>query len=184
MDSIIGRIIATLLTLILIAGVGYIGYQGFQGSKSTTLATGVSMLVQTVQQDYTSYPTFAGLSQMPVNSLSQVKDLWGDSSGTIGTAGSLIDPWGDDMTVASGSNSICSSIAGVNSSDFCVEDAATNLGTTACKNLAMTVGSSAYTVAVGGTTVNSGGPGTAIDPVTVATACGSTTHPIVWVFGH
>ncbi len=190
MDSIIGRVIASILTLILIAGVGFAAYNAFQGNKVSTMTTGMATLVQSIQQDYASYPTFSGLSKMPISALSSVKNLWSTTSAStaesdlVGTSGSLIDPWGDDLEVTSGATQALGSPAAT-SSNIVITDAGTNLGASSCKKLAIEVGASAYETIVDGKVVNTGGTaGTPIDPVATATDCGSGDVAISWVFGH
>lgn len=188
MDSIIGRVVATILTLILIAGVGFMAYNGFTQNKVSTMSSGVATLVQAVQHDYAEYPTFSGLSTMPVNALSSVKNLWGSTTptGTVGTAGGLIDPWGDAMEVYSGgstTDTVPSAATNVTSGDFVIEDAGTDFGTSTCKTVAMSIGASAFETVVGSTLLN-GAAGQSINPTTAATACNGGNKPIYWIFGH
>lgn len=182
MDSIIGRVVATILTLILIAGVGFMAYNGFQQNKVSTMTAGMANLVQSVQHEYAEYPSFSGLSKMPVNALSSVKNLWGSSSDTIGTSGGLVDPWGNPLTVASGATPP-SGAQTVTGSNFYVTDSGASFGTGMCKTLAMSVGASAYETLVGGTMINSA-PGQSINPVQAATACNGGAKSITWIFGH
>ncbi len=182
MDSIIGRLVATILTLILIAGVGFIAYNGFQQNKVSTMTAGISSLVESIQQDYSQYPSFAGLSTMPVNSLSSVKNLWGNSAGTVGTAGGLLDPWGNDVTVTSGATPPTGA-TNVTAANMVITDTGTSFGASECKTMAMAGGASAYETVVGGTMVNTVAGGS-INPVTAATACAGGAKAIAWVFGH
>ena len=182
MDSVIGRVVATILTLILIAGVGFMAYNGFEQNKVSTMTTGISGLVQSVQHDYAEYPTFSGLSAMPVNSFSSVKNLWGSSAGKVGTAGGLLDPWGNDITVKSGATAPAGAV-NVTAANFVIMDAGTKFGTTECKTMAMAGGASAYETIVSGKMINTT-PGQSINPVTAATACAGGAKSIAWVFGH
>ncbi|MGC9127755.1 MAG: type 4 pilus major pilin [Acidithiobacillus sp.] len=182
MDSIIGRVVATILTLILIGGVGAMAYNGFQHNRESTLSVGVSSMVQSIQGAYGNYPTFTGLENMPVTALGSVKNFWGNSSTTVGTAGGLIDPWGNNITVASGANPPSGSV-NVTASNFVITDAGTSFDQSTCASVALAVGASALETLIGGQMVNAA-EGRPVDPAQAAAACNGGGKPISWVFGH
>lgn len=180
MDSILGRIIATILTLIAIGGVGMLIAQGFQGAKVSDYSQQSMSLSTDIQRLYTGYATYDNVADVPVSSMKSVSGMWAspDGTGTIGGSGNLIDPWGNNVFVESGGDS---GLPGLNDSVFVVNNAGTNFDEGLCTQVAKSV-SSAAQVFINDVSVNQSGLNTPLDPVALATQCG-TGQSMAFVFG-
>jgi hypothetical protein len=185
MESVIGRIVATILSVVLLAGVGYLAYAGFSSNKVSKFTSQTGGLVQAVNQIYASSASFTGLSTMPAANLSQIKDMWASSApgtATIGTAGTLIDPWGNGLQVLGGGDAGIPSGVTVSPAQFVLVDPGTHLARSDCQAIAGALSGSAFATYVNGSIV--GSPGSPITPSAIATACNADGLPMAFVYGH
>jgi len=185
MESVIGRIVATILSVVLLAGVGYLSYAGFAGNKASRFATQNANLVQTINQIYASSSSFTKLTAMPASNMAQIKDMWASASpgsATIGTSGTLVDPWGDPLQVLGGGDQGMPTGVTATTAQFVVSDAGTNLSQSDCQTIAGALSGSAYATYVNGKVV--GTAGAPVNPSDIAAACSAAGLPIAFVYGH
>ena len=108
MDSILGRIAATVLGLLVLAAVGLGIYKAFSGNKVGQTTTDLSLLQTNARAQYSQgangYANFNVAAGTPT---AGIVDSTGNSA-VIPTdmlrAGRVVDSWGNDVTIAPTSN--------------------------------------------------------------------------------
>lgn len=185
MESIIARIVATVLTIILLGGVGYLTYAGFSNNRVSRFTSQTSNLEQVVNQTYASAASFTGLTGLPAADLSQIKDMWASATpgtATIGTSGTLVDPWGDPLQVLGGGDAGIPAGVTVTAAQFVLIDPGANLSQSDCQSIAGNLSGIAYATYINNVLV--GTAGAPVTPVAIAAACTSPGLALAFVYGH
>lgn len=101
MESVIGRVLATLVTVIALAGLGYAAYNGFESNRVSRFSSGLQSLSSEVDQLYATSASTAGLMNLPAANLQQASSLWASSPpvGSVSSTTALVDPWGDALEI-------------------------------------------------------------------------------------
>ncbi len=92
MDSTLGRIIATILTLIAIAGVALAGYTAYQASAVGDQISNVQQMAQGIKGLYNGSPSYATLTNTVVVNANLVPS-------SMNVNGTIQDTWGGAVTV-------------------------------------------------------------------------------------
>ena len=107
MDSVLGRIAATVLTLLVLAAVGLGIYKAFSGNKVAQTVTDLSMLVNSARAQYSQgnggYTAFAvtnGNAGALINSNGTSAIIPSDMI----RGGQVVDAWGNTVSIVSLNN--------------------------------------------------------------------------------
>lgn len=185
MDSIIGRMVYMVLVLIGLAGVGALAYQAFGSNKASAMTSGTQNLVTSINQVFLGVPTFTGLKDVKAVQIKTSSNMWSSNNpgaATIGTAGTLIDPWGNDLQVLGGGDNGIPAGVTASKAQFVLHDAGTNLNTTDCVSVLNAISPLSFATYVDGNVV--GTPGSPLSAPQVLNACATDGLAIDWVFGH
>lgn len=93
MDSVLGRIIATMLILIAVGGVAYGGYQAYQSYQVSNQISNVQQMAQGVKGLYGGSPSYASLTNTVVVNANLVP-------ASMNSGGTITDTWGGTVNVA------------------------------------------------------------------------------------
>lgn len=156
MESILGRIVAIVLTLIAVAGVGYVGYTAFEKSRASQCLSDISQVITNTralfQQSANGYASFTTANAGALINA-------GVFPGSMVRGGQVVDAWGNTVQLSPGNaNNTEATITFGGAGSETVPQCATVV--TGLKDfVAMTVGGTTFSQA------------NQPDPVTASTAC-------------
>lgn len=181
MESVIGRVLATLVTIIALAGLGYAAYNGFESNRISNFSAGVLSLTQAIDQTYATSPSTTGLYSMPAANLQQASSLWAANPpvGTIGATGAMVDPFGDSVEVF-GHGDTGALVTTTTPAQYEVDVLATAMTPSDCQSLLSSLSTSLTGAVINGTAI-AGQP----TPTELAADCtGVTGKTVSLVFTH
>ncbi len=190
MDSVVGRVIASLLVLGLLAGVGTLAWQGVASHRTAQTATDIRLIAHVLDTRYASVTSTQNLGYLPVADFSELSSLWGapaPGSATLNTTGTLVEAWGNALQVVGYADpALALNYPGVAlaANQFAVADLGTALPRASCQQVVQALGSSLYAVYAGqGGVFNAVGiPGSTPTPAQIAVGCGTANTELVFVF--
>lgn len=183
MESIIARIVATVLTVILLAGVGYAAYNGYENNKVSTFSSNLATVQQAINTVYANSTSFSGLATIELANLPQAQSMAGPgvaNTATLGTSGTLIDSWGNQLTLVGAGDA--GAPTGLLPNQFAVLDTGATLTPGECQDIAGALANSTVSMTVAGLVL--------AQPITVASiagACdsgGSAGLTMTFIFSH
>lgn len=190
MDSVIGRVIASLLVLGLLAGVGTLARQGMAAHRTAQTATDIRLIAHVLDTRYASVTNTQNLGYLPAADFSDLSGLWGTQApgaATLNTTGTLVEAWGNALQIVGYADpALALNYPGVSlaANQFAVADLGTSLPRAGCQQIVQALGSSLYAVYAGQGGVFSviGVPGSTPTPAQIAVGCAAADTELVFVF--
>lgn len=169
MDSILGRIAATVLGLLLLAAVGLGIYRAFSGNKVSQMTTDVALLQTNARAQFSQggngYANFKVNAGAPAAGLLATDGTSAVIPADMISGGVVHDAWGNPVTIAP---------AGTGNSSFTLSFGGANMTASQCTQLATSL-NGYQSLTIGATTFT---PSNQPDSVTAGAACQNTGESV------